>query len=752
MRNRSGGAKPVNSSVITAAVDWCSRTVVHRRVAIGWAVVALTTVGLYGNLHLKIDDQPRELFKRNDADFARLQEYFRDFGPDDNDLLVVLQGPDLFSNEAVRTIWELVPALAAMEDVAHVNSIVSIRRLGSRFAPLYPTRPTSAQRLEQARRAALEHPLVANQLLSPDGKTMLLVVTLAGEVVLMSEIEAAVDRITTRVDHCLTGTTLIARFAGHPAIRVDLINNTRRERARFTVLSALIAAIIAMALFRRIAAVLICVAGPVTGVIWTMGFLGLVGETVNVLGAIVPSLIFVIGYTDAVHLMVHMRRSLGRGATPRCAAQSAVRDLGLACALTSLTTGIAFASLQLAELDVIRRFGFACATGALLNYIAVITVVPLLAAGRIGRRIGVHSPAAADVRDRVLSRWFEPVLDHPRTVVAITVTMSIVLGVESSQLRPDIRWTESLPDSSETKQVIALCDDEFGGSLPAQVVVQWPQSEDLASPRVLTVVRQVHDVLKREVSTSSPFSVLNLAASFPRGGTWTSQLRRVPDHIRHRLLRSDLRRLVVTVRIPDVGAAELEPSFRRIEKQLAWLQVTHDGYQFDLTGTSVVAARNVYRMIGDLARSLTLTGVLVFFVMSIVFRSIKTGLITILPNGFPLLLTSGLIAVSGEPLRIVSVLTFSLCLGIAVDDTIHFLVRYHQERQLGLDPRAAILRTVRVVGTALMMTTVILVGGFAVVLISEVPPLREFSLLSCVALKCRASGRPGGLARPVIAG
>jgi predicted RND superfamily exporter protein len=120
--------------------------------------------------------------------------------------------------------------------------------------------------------------------------------------------------------------------------------------------------------------------------------------------------------------------------------------------------------------------------------------------------------------------------------------------------------------------------------------------------------------------------------------------------------------------------------------------------------------------------------------IAVAFRSFTVGLLSIVPNLLPLALTGTILYWLGLPLEIASVCSFTVCLGIAVDDTIHFLTRYRFECQQGHDVCEAVRRAVQGVGGALLITTVILVSGFATVLVSELPAQRTFSAMACTTI------------------
>jgi predicted RND superfamily exporter protein len=195
-----------------------------------------------------------------------------------------------------------------------------------------------------------------------------------------------------------------------------------------------------------------------------------------------------------------------------------------------------------------------------------------------------------------------------------------------------------------------------------------------------------------------------------------------------------MQKLVVSSRVPDLGAAALDSTWAQLEDKLLAFEQQHPGFQVQLTGRTVVAGRNLRQIIGDLARSLALAAVVMVCLLTLVFRSLLIGMISILPNTLPLVTNAFLLVVGNLPLQLTSVVTFSLCLGLAVDDTIHFLIRFQRERREGWSVGQALLRTYHYVGSVLVATSATLGGGFAVVALSTVPALRLFAVLTCTAV------------------
>jgi predicted RND superfamily exporter protein len=284
---------------------------------------------------------------------------------------------------------------------------------------------------------------------------------------------------------------------------------------------------------------------------------------------------------------------------------------------------------------------------------------------------------------------------------------------------------------------VAELDRGFGGSGSAQILVEWDEPLDVDSPKLLSAIRAVQDSAAAHADVRNPSSLVNLFDSLPAGSSPEARARWltwIPDETLSQYVRLDLKRALVRLRLCDVGSDVHSATFADLGGRFAELEKSHPGFRFHLTGTAVVAARNLNHMIADLAPGLGSAALVVFVVMGISFRSIRLGLISIVPNLFPMALTATFLVVTGRPLQMTSVIVFSICLGIAVDDTIHFIHRFQREMKIDGDVRASIRRSYRAVGSAMIMTSLVLTAGFGSLMTSDMPTTRLFSGLSCLTI------------------
>jgi predicted RND superfamily exporter protein len=189
----------------------------------------------------------------------------------------------------------------------------------------------------------------------------------------------------------------------------------------------------------------------------------------------------------------------------------------------------------------------------------------------------------------------------------------------------------------------------------------------------------------------------------------------------------------VVISLRDVGArrylALAGALRRRARAALAPL-----GVKTHVTGTSLIAYRGINRLVTNLLESLAIALGLIGLVLILAFRSIKVGLVSLIPNVIPLATGLAFMAAAQIRLEPTTVMIYCIALGIAVDDTIHYVARYREECAAGRPPAEATRVTLLTTGRAMTVTSLVLVLGFAVVLVSNFPNTQRFGLLGCVIL------------------
>ncbi len=703
--------------------------------AVGWLTAAvLTVLALVGITRLRIDDDLRGLVRGAGVDFQLLDEVAGLFGAPDRDCIVraTATAGDLFDAEPLAELQAVVERLRRVPGVDEVRSIFDVRRQGAVGAVL-PVIPRTAGGLdtaarEAARERATDHPLVAGHLLSADATSSLVLVRLVPEAdrpPLLPEVVARLD--TTLAAARQDSRRLRLELTGLPALRQQAAEALRRDMLIFNSLGLILAIVLSATVARSLRSTVVACVPPAMGALWALGFLGLVDAPVNILTSVVPSLALVVGTCDSIHFIEDMRRSARRGLDPLAASTGAVARVGRACGLTSLVTAIGFASLAAARIDAVRIFGATAAVGALASFLAVTLLTPLLASTGFcsGLRLGRSSRLAGRIAG-TLAAWS---VRHARPLVAVACLATLLLAFVGSGLDADNRVADALPRGAPAAAALAAVDRDFGGAMGVDVVVGWPEGVDWRDDGVLSALEGVHDVLAEAGGISRAISLSSVTASMPERAR-----RRIDAGNFRELVAPDERLAVVRARVADVGSRQLDAVYGRVDAGLAALQRSHPGWRFELAGMSVVSARNIRQLVRDLGSSMLLEVVVIGGILALAFRSPLAGIVSLIPNIFPLTVIGGLIVATGRALDPATVIVFNVCLGLAVDDTVHVLSALARNRREGISIATAVRRAVAETGNAVVIGGLVLAVGFACVIASSVPSLAGFGVLACTAV------------------
>ena len=657
------------------------------------------------------------------------------------DTLLVIQSKQFFTYEGaqvLRGIVERLEAMQAIESVTWMDNAPPLNIFGL-AEPVVPRGKASDQRFAVAKEKAIKHPLIVGQYLSPDAETALFMV--AFDWLFVDEDSDCTTAITDAAAEVLAqhpGVEMTFSLTGSVPIRLMLMEDREDSEFRYQMIAYTIIFVMSIILFRGLFVVMVTAFAPMLGVVWTLGFIRYFELEDNPFSpVIVPVLVSLVGFTDAVHMMVYVRKRLQLGDQPVEACRKTLSAVGLACFLTSLTTAIGMGSLIISHHQVIREFGIACVIGVLFTWISVMLVIPLACRTRWGKRLDRGADRGFIESNLELFtggvRYF---LQHPRAVSLMAILLLIGLVGVGLTLRPDDRTSNMMPQDSPAQQTLAHLDQSMGGLDVCRVEISWKDSS--ATPeQVAEIVQRVDQILSQEPLIGHPLSLTRLIDALPGEDTAIEKMSMVellPPPLKDLVFDTEDQLASVLFRVKDLGTATYKPVFERIDAELQSLMAQQPNYRLSMVGGPIWKWRDLYQVVVDLITSLGTALVIIVIVLGFAFKSARLGLISIVPNTLPLAAAATYLVVTGQPLEMVSVCAFTICLGIAVDDTIHFLSRYNEE-QLGTGTRnEKIERAFHGVGTGLIMTSIVLVAGFASVATSPTPDIQKFAILGVITL------------------
>lgn len=656
--------------------------------------------------------------------------------------ILVVQSDDVFTAEGAQALRDMVASLEALPyvtDVLWMDQIPLLNVFGLP-EPVLPKATASVQQFAAARERALQHPLIAGQLMSRDGRTLLLMVNFDWLFVERDEdCSERLKEVALQAAARYPDVKVSVLTTGRVPIHLTMLKTHEANEFKYQLIGYGMVLLMAVVLFRGFSSVLIVALGPALGVFWSLGILRFFELQDNPFNDVVlPVMLSLVGLTDGVHLMVHIRRNRARGMSPRDAARVALEDVGLACFLTSFTTAIGFWSLTLARHEIVQTFGWSCVLGVTLTFWAVLLAIPLACTSWLGRFVPPADEQGLIERHlHRVSGLIDIILQRPGLVSGLGIAVTIVFTGLSLTLRPDERRSSYLPEGTESVRAMQVMDEALGGLEFSRVDVSWSDKVPADSAEVLEVITAADDLLRDEPLLGSPISIRSLVEALPGEGPPAermSLLELLPAELKRAFYTPETRQASVNFRVQDLGIAQYGDVFTRVAAKLTELQRAHPEFRFELDGSAVWRWRNLYQIVVDLASSLGSAAVIIFVVLGLVYRSVRLGLIAVIPNVFPLAVTGAWMVFTGQSLEVVSVCAFTVCLGIAVDDTIHFLTRYEEELLRSPTKDEAIRRAFTGVGTGMIMTTMVLVVGFTTVIFSDMRDQRIFASMGVVTL------------------
>ena len=709
-----------------------------------WLAIALFAVisgfSFYGNLSERGDRNIKNSRTKTDYEFNK--KVTREFGPDGSEVLILIthrdDNGDLFEKGTAQSYKNLLKAVRKIPSVSQAFSFDQIPSYGIGLLklPLFPDKNDSESKRNACRKRALNHPIVAGNLLSSDARTSL--VPLSLKLTKNQKISDVLNLIRAEATKALQGSKLEVKLTGRVPIDIARRDAMKTEKLRFQIIGYVLSAILALIFFRGLVMTLIVTLPPAIGVFWTIGMLGFTNERLNSLSMVImPIILTMIGFTNAAHIVFQFRRELSEGSCAKESMAASMRKLGLPCMLSALTTAAGFASLTVAEATMISDFGRDCAVGTLITFMAVVLLLPLL--GLLPFKHKIETGKKSLQLDLVPGKGFflkfiRSVIKHSKWVVTVSVILTILFGWLTSTLKPDMYLLNQLPDKSESGAALIEADKSLGGIQAIRIVAEWESDDSNPVP----IIASIEEMVKEEKLLSQPLSIRGVLSSLPGLGKDLSLrmplLKRAPPDLIKPLYRPDLKKAVVITRIQDLGVAQYTPVYERLENKLQKLSEKHPDYKFGLAGGAVGWGRYVHRMLNDLARSLAAAAIIILIMITIAYRSLRIGLIAMIPNLFPLLACAAVLAAFELPLSLEIVCAFTICLGIAADDAIHFLSRYQAERRNGLNIDQALECSFMRVGQVLIATTVVMLCGLGSVLFSSLPMYRAFTAVACATL------------------
>ena len=742
-------------------------------------LLALTACAIYFAQHIQFDFSPEALITNEDSELVH-QSHDR-FGKETRFTVVALQAlgeQDVFSPEALNWQYQTSLRLRKLDGTYKLKGLATIQvprkiALGNRSKSvrLFGTTEHDLETASVLRDKVKEIKQLRGPFVSDDMRCTGILVFLKDEIKTIDQIKQATDAIEkTLAEHpCPNGYEV--HVSGIPYLRVKIIDHLKDDQKFLVPIAGCFIGTVMALLFRCLGSVVLPPIALGCGIVWTVAVLAMTDNPINIITNVLPVILLVIGSSNCVHVLNRYAEESHSGLSNSDAMRATLVHMIPACLLATITTAIGFLSLIFTGSEILRGFGWQAAMGlAMLFFSLIATYVSLGPSFRApGRR---H-----DNRDRRANAFISAVehlclysVKHPKQILMFAMIPIAVSAIASMGLfgfkgvEVNAFLADTLDKNNPEVKSLGVMDDQLGGLFPIEVILRAREPGQLTTIECMNSLRRVKTELKKHDDVTLFHSLLDVFAlvdsqvigtnAIPEDGPLVNdersqlRLRRIEDQLLKKrnssglslFLTKDQLAARLLINLKDTGSVRGREIIEDLEYLLAKEFPNPGPVQFKLTGEMYVGLYALDNFVMELLASLFVATLIIIVVLGVFFRSAKLGFISIVPNMTPLVVTLGYMGIRGYDLNVANVTVFAIGLGIAVDDTIHFLSRYRDEFLVDGKVVPAIARTARGSGTAIVLTTVLIIGGMAVLLNSSFIPTKRFAELTIVTMMAALAG------------
>ncbi len=742
--------------------------------------------------NLGMDTSNEGLLHPGDPILTRYNDFRELFGRDDM-LVLAITGDDIFTTSFLSRLKKLHETLE--EEVPHLNDITSLvnardtRGRGDTLLvdDLMLHFPETGADLAALKERVMNNPLYRNQLVSEDGAFTTILMesdtySSAGnreEDVLggfdglqsMGQEGAEPEFLTDEENgEMVAAARRVARSFDEPGFRIHLAGSPvvthtvkqmmMRDMKKFLRLAILTIGLCLFFVFRRISGVVLPLLIVALTLVTTLGIMAIAGVQFKVPTIILPSFLLAVGVGAAVHVLSLVYQGLRGGDEKNDALVHAIGHSGLAIVMTSLTTAAGLASFAAAKVAPIADLGLFSAVGVLLSLFFTLVLLPTLLAIFPLRQPRTGAASAATGFDRFLDWVTRVTTTHPKLIGVLSLAMVIIFSAGIPRLRFSHNLLAWLPEKLPVRTATEVIDKRLRGSVSLEVVLDTGRENGLYDRNVLlaldklgrelegfdrdslfigkvvdvtTILKEIHQALNE--NRPEMYAIPDNAALIPQEFLLfeNSGSDDLSDFVDSRFSMAR-----VTIKVPWRDALAYVPFMDEIENRFHnvfdKIEVGGTPVKISTTGIMSLFARILHATMYSAAQSYGIAIVVITLMMILLIGDLRMGIIAMLPNISPILVVMGIMGWFSIPLDMFTMLVASIAIGLAVDDTIHFVYNFRKYYQESGDVRLAVGNTLHTAGRAMLTTSVVLSIGFFIFMFASMRNVFNFGILVGLAI------------------
>ena len=543
-------------------------------------------------------------------------------------------------------------------------------------------------------------------------------------------------------------------YSGMPFIRAKLSSQVESEIFLFLFLTTVLTSLILFFFLRSIVAVAVSLLLVAVAVVWSFGFISVLGYKITLLTSLIPPLLIVISIPNCIFLLNKYFAEFKNHKNQAKALTRVITKIGNATLMTNATTAIGFATFALTPSILLIEFGVVAALSVMSVFILSILIIPII--------FSFLSPPKEKHYKHLDYKWMNWFIDtcikisvsYRGFVYMILIFLAIISGYGMSKLSTDTLIVDDIKKEDPVIKDIRYFEEKFGGVIPFEILIDTKKKGKATKLNTIKKVEKLYEELKRFKEFSKPMSILDITKyskqAFYNGEVseysmpLNNEMGFIYDYAKRssgsssNLMKSfvndDKSELRISLRMEDVGTVKMQAIIEDLKIVVNDIFPT-ENYKVTYTGVSVVTVKGVDLLISNLIGTLLLAIALIAILMAFMFRNARMVFISIVPNLIPLIFTAAIMGYFGINVKPTTILVFSIAFGISVDDTIHFLAKYRQELLLNdMKIKISVIKSLKETGLSMFSTSIILFFGFGIFILSDFGGTQALGMLVAITL------------------
>ncbi|EHR6779427.1 efflux RND transporter permease subunit [Vibrio parahaemolyticus] len=720
------------------------------------ATIFLIIVATIGGKNLYFRGDYDIFFDGTNKQLLAFDEIQTTFAKTDNLAIVIApEDGDIFTPQTLSLIQKITVDAWQVPYSSRVDSIANYQHTEA-FEDdllvedlLYSEYELTPERISKVKSIALSEPVLKSALVSEKGDVTVVNITVQlPEMDKTAEVEEVVSSINAMIDRYQRAYPDVTfHKAGIIAMNHAFMTAAQDDSSTLVPTMLVVILVFLTIMLRSILSVIATLIVIIGSVMATMGISGWAGMFLSTATVNVPTLIMTLAVADCVHVIATMRQSMKNGFTK---AQSIERSIALnfvPILITSVTTAIGFLMMNMSDSPVLRDFGNLSALGVMVACFLSVTLLPALL-----KLLPIHvKMETSQDQKHVMDRLGDFVVSQRRALLPLSVAVIVVCASLIPLNKVNDESVEYFGQRNEFRQAADFMEERISGMTNISIAIKTNESQGIAAPDFLNTIGEFSSWLRDQPETdhvatlADVYKRLNknmhgddeayyllpqereLAAqylllyemSLPYGLDLNNQINVDKSSIK----------MVLTV--ANLGSVELVDLENRIYQ---WFAEHAPQYQVVASSPSLMFAHIGETNMASMLSTLPITLVLISALLIFALRSVRLGLISLMPNIAPAVIGFGLWALISGEINLGLSVVVTLTLGIVVDDAVHFLSKYQRARREGQTAEQAVRYAFHTVGRALWITTVVLVAGFSVLAMSSFRLNADMGQLSAIVI------------------